>query len=101
MSRRFTCPLGHQWESSTDLTPEQTEAPVCSVCASLLATPPLPGPATQSHLPWLPSPAARKRPAGEPLVQVPGYHVMEELGRGGMGVVSQARQAGLNRLGAL
>ncbi len=41
------------------------------------------------------------RPQSEAFPQIPGYYIEQRLGKGGMGTVFLARQAGLNRLVAL
>ena len=48
-----------------------------------------------------PGAAATGRPPDRGQVEVPGYQVLRELGRGGMGVVYEARQLSLNRPVAL
>src|SRR5437868_4022681 len=90
MLKLLTCPRGHWWESDE-------EASVCPQCGAPAGAPPGPDLAPSEPLPPAVEPAAPPLVAeGKPVV--PGYEVLEELGRGRTGLrLYRARQLLCNR----
>jgi serine/threonine protein kinase len=94
-TRTLTCPLGHSWEQDISGPLPANLADLCPVCSGDQRTLDHP---SQTDVPGPVGPSGPRFAQGHVLA---GFEILDEINRGGMGVIYKARQTGLNRLVAL